>query len=136
MQFRGQWLRLNPEQRSCLPLRELPGREKPRARRRLAGTRVWSVPSKFRVCIGPLTYRQFQEFMPTGSGLKRLCQLTRLFVGKEFDFDVQVVLLAAEVPWCQLSGLPSVCDLPGWNSWSPLSFRNDVGDAVFILKEV
>jgi type VI secretion system protein ImpH len=138
IQFRGQWLRLSPEQRSCFPSRSSPtGRNRSLGVDVVIGARVWSVQSKFRVRVGPLTYRQFEDFMPTGLGLKRLCQLARLYAGQEFDFDVQAVLLAKEVPWCKLAGTPAGARRLGWNSWvRAKDFRRDVDDAVFVLKSV
>ncbi len=103
----------------------------------MIGERVWDVQSKFRVRLGPLRYRQFVEFMPPGSALRPLCQLTRSYVGPEFDFDVQPVLLAAEVPWCRLSGDGADGPLLGWNTWvRARPFEHDVCDAVFFLDDV
>jgi type VI secretion system protein ImpH len=33
---------------------------------------------------------------------RRFIQMTRFASGQEFDFDLQLVLKAAEVPWCRL----------------------------------
>ncbi len=137
-QFRGQWLRLNLDQRSSLPTRAAPkGTNCALGVSVVVGARVWSVQSKFRVRIGPLNFAQFQDFMPTRQGLKRLCQLTRLYVGQEFDFDVQVVLKGQEVPWCKLAGRPAAARRLGWNTWVRCKdFDRDVDDAVFTLKSV
>ena len=63
-------------------------------------------------------------------------QLTRLYLGPELDFDVQLVLRAREVPWCRLA--PSGADGPrlGWNTWvRSEDFRHDVEDAVFPVED-
>ena len=75
--------------------------------------------------------------MPSGSGLRPLCQIARWYVGPEFNFDVQLVLKAAEVPWCRL--VPDGDDAPrlGLNTWVRCDvFRHDVADTVFFLEDV
>jgi type VI secretion system protein ImpH len=63
-----------------------------------------------------------------------MSQLTRLYAGPHYDFDVQPVLLADEVPWCQLDGAGAGPRL-GWNTWLRNEpFAHDVDDAVFALE--
>ena len=64
----------------------------------IAGTRVWEQQSKFRVRLGPLDFKQFQEFLPNGSAYEPLRSIIRFMVGLEFDFDVQLLLKAKQVP--------------------------------------
>jgi type VI secretion system protein ImpH len=56
--------------------------------------------ARFRVVLGPLSHARFRSFLPSerGGALPALLRLTRLYVGAEFDFEVQLVLRAAEVP--------------------------------------
>ena len=129
-QFQGQWLHLTENDQTQLPSSASPeGRNNRLGVDALVGQRVWGVENKFRLRIGPLTYHHFRRFTPGGDWLERLCQLVRSYVGPEFDFDVQPVLKAAEVPWCQLGG--DGAEL-GWNTWirsRPLPA--DADDAVF-----
>ena len=101
----------------------------------VVGQRVWDVQSKFRVRLGPVGYRQFRRFMPSGDALGPLCQITRSYAGAAWDFDVQPVLKAAEVPWCQLGGPPTDPARLGWNTWiRGREMEHDVDDAVFYLE--
>ncbi len=105
----------------------------------VVGQRVWDVQSKFRVRLGPLGYGEFCRFMPSGNALRPLCQITRSYAGAVWDFDVQPVLKAAEVPWCQLGGGPAAPGGPparlGWNTWiRSRALDRDVDDAVFYLE--
>ena len=94
-QFQGQWLQLSEEDRSALSCPGHPrGVNNEMGKSLLAGERVWDVASKFRVRIGPLTYRQFCSFLPSEEALKPFCQMVRAYAGPQFDFDVQLVLLA------------------------------------------
>jgi type VI secretion system protein ImpH len=138
LQIQGQWLFLDPDDLSIIPGRRHPfGRNNQLGMSLVVGERVWEVQSKFRIRLGPLTWRQFRGLMPDGAMLRTVCQLTRSFVGPELDFDIQPLLKPDEVPPCRLK--PSAEDGPylGWNTWvqsQPLS--EAVDDAVFVLKDV
>jgi type VI secretion system protein ImpH len=136
-QFRGQWLVLRPEDRSLLPSsRNRAGQNNQLGASVVIGERVWDVQSKFRVRIGPLDYAQFRRFLPSGTALPTLGQLVRTYTGPQWDFDVQPVLRAGEVPWCRLGGDGRDPSQLGWNTWvrnRPLS--RDAEDAVFVPKE-
>ena len=131
-QLQGQWLQLAPGDQAAMPSPEHPkGLNNQLGVNLVAGTRVWDIQSKFRIQVGPLTYEQFQRFMPNGDALRPLCQLTRTYVGAEFDFDVQVLLRPEAVPWCQLGGKDAAL---GWNTWMrSRDFTCTVDDAVFSL---
>jgi len=130
VQFQGCWLYLETEQQTRLwgsgesdDFQTLNGGA-------LAGERVWSVRSRFRLRIGPLSLAQFQALMPGSPRLRALCDLTRLFVGPELGFDVQPVLRDEEIPDCQLdAGEPGRL---GWGSWLGHGPGGDGGDA-FVL---
>ena len=69
--------------------------------------------------------------MPGGPSLRPLAQMARLFVDAEFDFDVQLVLKADEVPDCKLSSTPG-----RGHAWAVCLAQTrvpgaDVDDAVF-----
>jgi type VI secretion system protein ImpH len=103
MQFIGQWLPLSRENRSRLPARgQTIGANCRIGSELVLGDRVWDISGKFRVRLGPLRFAQYRRFIPAGDGLRSLSDLVRLYVGQEFDFDVQPVLMAAEIPQCRL----------------------------------
>lgn len=137
----GQWLQLpGPE---CSRIGAADGHARLGADL-VIGERTWDATSKFRVRIGPVGWSDFRRLMPTGDDLIRLCQLIRGYVGVEFDFDVQLVLTAAEVPPCRLPsaaapGVPATDgsrpdDSPrlGWDTWLwTIPPTRDRDDAVF-----
>lgn len=99
----------------------------------VVGERVWDIQSKFRLQVGPLSYADFKRFQPNGDALKPLCQLTRCYVGPEFEFDVQLLLRAEEVPGAV--GAKKAC--LGWNTWVKAGETpRNADDAVFSLKEI
>jgi type VI secretion system protein ImpH len=134
-QFYGQWLYLTEDYQTSLPTRANPmGLNCRLGRDVVVGERVWGVENKFRLRVGPLSYADFCRLLPTGDVLSAMCQLTRFYAGPHYDFDVQPVLLADEVPWCQLDGAATGPRL-GWNTWLRNEpFVQDVDDAVFALE--
>lgn len=131
-QFRGQWLYLDPENQSCLT----EGGNVQLGVNVVVGERFWDMQGRFRVRLGPLNYQQFRQFLPCGSAYHPLADLSRLYAGQQFDIDVQLVLLAREVPWCQLSSSAEDGARLGWNTWlRNRDFSHDAFDAVFSVHD-
>lgn len=111
-QFFGQWLALNKEDITRI------GVEKSTlGSTAIVGTRIWDQQSKFRVRLGPLAFKQFQAFLPNGSAYKALRSLIRFMIGLEFDFDVQLILKAKQVPGAILTTRAVRRPMLGWTSW-------------------
>lgn len=130
-QFQGQWLQLEESDQTCLGAHGMLGVNA------VAGDRVWDVQAKFRIRLGPLSRRRFEEFLPDRSAaparksLFLLAQIVRLYAGPELDFDLQLVLKAAEAPACRIGGEGFGSRL-GWNTWLLSRPRDaDADDAVF-----
>jgi type VI secretion system protein ImpH len=98
LQFHGRWLPLEESDRSRLGRPDGKDGYCALGRSLVLGRSVWECQSRFRIRLGPLTYGQFQRFLPGSEGLKRVGELTRMYAGPEFDFDVEPVLLADERP--------------------------------------
>jgi type VI secretion system protein ImpH len=127
--FSGQWLRLEPEQRSRSGRR---GAFNALGRDAVAGRKVWDVQSKFRVRIGPLNFRQFRALLPGGTASDRLMHLVRFYVRAEMEFDVQLILEAKEVPACRMSRDEAGAAQLGRYAWLKCrEFSHDSEDAVF-----
>jgi type VI secretion system protein ImpH len=135
-QFQGQWLRLSRLDQSSMPSPQRPaGLNCQLGENVIVGERVWDVKNKFRVRLGAVSYAEFTRFMPCGDGFRPLADLVRMYVGPELDFEVQVLLVAAEVPQCRLGGDESTASRLGWNTWSrSVEFQNDATDAVFRME--
>jgi type VI secretion system protein ImpH len=138
LDFVGQWLPLERDDRT-----RLPGPRPPRGLNcrlgdgAVAGTRVWDVQGKFRLRIGPLTYRQFRRFFPVGGNrLRAFCQMVRSYVGPEFAFDLKLVLRPAEVPRLRLGGPRDDGAYLGWNTWAhSRPFSREAEDVVLAAVE-
>jgi type VI secretion system protein ImpH len=113
----------------------------------VVGGRTWDPTSRFRVQIGPVGLKEFEQLMPTGEMLIPICQFIRSYVGLEYDFDLQVILKAEDIPFCRFAGdspakegdtdAEAVTETQvqphlGWNTWlCSHSPRHDSEDAVF-----
>jgi type VI secretion system protein ImpH len=111
-QFFGQWLELDKE--SVTTLGQANSSLGTSA---IIGTRIWEQQSKFRIRLGAMSFKQFQDFLPNGAAHKSLKSIIRFMVGLEFDFDVQLVLQAKQVPSTILTTRAKRRPMLGWTSF-------------------
>jgi type VI secretion system protein ImpH len=132
-QFAGRWLALPSDQRTTMPSAHQPrGSYCALGRTSIVGSRVWDVQTRFRVRLGPMSYRQFLEFLPGGAAMRRLADLVRLYVGPALEFEVQPVLKRDEVPTAQLGGAGAGKTMLTRNGWLATRRRErDADEAVF-----
>lgn len=83
----------------------------------LVGARVWDQQSKFRVVLGPMTFANFQAFLPSGSANASLRSIIKFLVGLEYDFDVRLSLQAKQVPSLVLTTRAIRKPQLGWTTW-------------------
>ncbi len=131
-QFVGRWLDL--EAQDCSRLGAAGMRNELRSGI-ILGQRVWDRQTKFRIAVGPLTLEKFSAFLPQQKLHLALVQLTRLFVGYEFDFEVQLILRADEVPFCMLNGAAPCAPRLGWNTWlKTMPLQKDMDDVLIPVR--
>jgi type VI secretion system protein ImpH len=125
----GQWLQIEADDQSALSEdRDVS------LGAAVLGQRYWDVQGKFRLRLGPLTFDQFQRFLPTGDAHRALSDLVRLYAGPHLDADVQLILQAPEVPWFQLNDDPLGGPRLGWNTWVRSGeFTRHAEDAILTL---
>jgi len=112
LQFFGQWLDLDSA--SITKLGQANSRL---GRTAIIGSRVWEQQSKFRIVFGALTFSEFQTFLPSGTGYKPMRSIVRFMNGLEFDFDVQLILQAKQVPSTILTTRAKRRPMLGWTSF-------------------
>ncbi len=113
-QFIGAWLKLEEADWTTIGVM---GSNNILGNSALAGTKIWDQQAAFKVEVGPLEFEQFHGLLPSGKSYPTLVQLTRLFVGPELDFDVQLVLRADEVPATRLQTTDAYAPRLGWTTW-------------------
>ena len=96
------------------------------------GEEIWDQQARFRIRVGPVGFERFREFLPTGSAMAELVELTKYITGQASAFDVQVFLRASEVPECRLDDEGADAPRLGWMGWLKTGeFLSDAGDSVF-----
>ena len=127
-QFIGAWLRVDDENRSRLGRGDS---NNELGTTTMLGSKCWDQQAGFTLLIGPLNFRQFREFLPCESGFSAVDELTRVLDGLPLDFDVELVLQAAEVPACRLTRPGPEALRLGWSSWlKTREFSYDAAEAV------
>lgn len=143
VEFQPQWLRIDGDARSILPVRTGPGGGRGWTLGRglgesynelgvnvVVGDRVRDLQGRFRVQLGPLSYERFRRFAPGGDARQPLLRFVRAFVGPEFEFDLQLLLDPDEVPECGLGAAEGT--RLGWDTWVRAEpFTTPRGEAVF-----
>jgi type VI secretion system protein ImpH len=69
-----------------------------------------------RVRLGPLTRERYDEFLPGGTGYRELSSMLRFYSHDQFEFEVQLVLSASDVPGVRLGDMAEDPRL-GWSTW-------------------
>ena len=63
----------------------------------MAGTRVWQRDLRLRLVIGPLDLSAYEAFLPGGRAARALASMVTMFTGLSLEYEVQLVLRAADV---------------------------------------
>ena len=116
-QFQGRWLYLDDDAYS-----RLAGSQSRCAHAVLGvdfviGGRVWDVQGKIRLTLGPLDYPQYCRLLPGGDDCRVLGQLTRSYIGPEYEYDVQPILAKSQIPHLKLASQAAQPARLGWNTW-------------------
>ena len=81
--------------------------------------------------LGPLTLKQYLDFLPIGTAYKPLGELTEFFGRREIDFEVQLVLKREETPGILLDYADTDRPMLGWTTWlKSAPMTRDPADAV------
>ncbi len=84
----------------------------------IVGDEVWDPQSGIRVRVGPLSLRQYLDFLPDGTAYEPLKSLTRFYTNGELSFEVQLVMKREDVPTCRLGESSEEGPRLGWVTWA------------------
>jgi type VI secretion system protein ImpH len=79
----------------------------------LVGARVWDPAGAFRLRLGPMSMDDYLRLLPDGRSAKVLADWMQTLVGREYDYEVQLVLRAADVPAIRFGADNRL----GWTTW-------------------
>jgi type VI secretion system protein ImpH len=114
-QFTGTWRRLPPENRSVLAdsgaFCERLGMGT------IVGDEVFDQHGAVTVCLGPMSFDRYREFLPGARASVELRSWLRLFANREFDFVIRLMLDRKEVPQMKLGSEGAEAPCLGLVSW-------------------
>ena len=83
----------------------------------MAGTRVWQRDLRLRLVIGPLDLPSYEAFLPGGRAARALANMVTMFTGLSLEYEVQLVLRAADVRGSTLAGTRTAGARLGWDGF-------------------
>lgn len=110
-QFVGSWYDVPPTQQTMLG-----GANAQLGANALAGSRVWQRDLRMRLTIGPLARADFDAFLPGASAARALEKMLTMFTGVSLEYEICLVLRAADVSGSSLHEERSGGRL-GWDSF-------------------
>jgi type VI secretion system protein ImpH len=110
-QFIGCWYEVPPAQQTILG-----GVNSVLGAGAMAGERVWQRDLRLRLVIGPLNGASFNAFLPGGMAARALKSMLTMFFGVSLEYEVQLVLRAADVQCASLAGERTGGRL-GWDTY-------------------
>lgn len=110
-QFVGCWYDVPPTQQTTLG-----GANAALGSTAMVGARVWQRDLRMRLTVGPLARAAFEAFLPGGKAARALEKMLTLFTGMCLEYEVQLVLRAADVHGTSLESERAGGRL-GWDSF-------------------
>ena len=99
----------------------------------IAGDEIWNQQCGVRIRLGPLSWRQYLDFLPSGTAYAPLRSLAKFASRGETDFEVQLVLAKEDVPACELGAGDEPPRL-GWTAWAKTQpKRGDADDTILSI---
>jgi len=134
-QFVGHWMPLHTDERSRLTRHGQQGL----GQGAVMGGQVWDVQHKFRLVIGPLSWAQYQDFLPGAKALQSLRSLVRQYLGFEFAWDLQLIVRKDDVPAWSMGqkGKASAMGALGRSTWLTMPQRpKDCADLIMNVEHL
>ena len=133
-QFEGGWYTLPDWDLCALTDEEEDGASSRLGGGAVVGDEIWDPQSRIRIRIGPMPLDEYHRFLPTGDAYERLSELSRFYGNDEYEFELQPVLAANEVPGCVLGGEVGPPQPLGWSTWiSSAVFPRDADETILRL---
>lgn len=131
-ELRPRRIRIPPEERSRLGSAARPrGTYAALGKDVVLGETAWDAGGGFRLRVGPLDRAAFDAFVEAGELRRRLMEAVRFAVGSGLEFDIQLVLRAADVPAARLAAVaPTRLGRTGWMLARPAT--RDRADTVLL----
>lgn len=114
-EFVGSWLELATDERSFLgSARSILGLDA------VAGANIFSASDRFRVRVFARDLDHYRRLTPDGDLARRVADAVFLYVGREFDWDVELAIPAGKIAPVRLGAGARL----GWTSWMAPNWSN------------
>ena len=98
----------------------------------ILGSQTWDCQQKFRVHMGPMSFKEYQRLLPGEKSLRRLVDWIRNYAGDQYAWDVRLTLLHSEVPTMSLGSMGQL----GWTTWLNSAPATDDADDLILQPQV
>ncbi|MFM0738153.1 type VI secretion system baseplate subunit TssG [Paraburkholderia xenovorans] len=109
-EFVFHWIDVTPEDRSYIGK---PGAAATMGNGTMLGEQVPDRQHRLRIVIGPVDIDQYLRFTPRGDDLPRLVDWVRSFIGREFEWELELRIRAQSAPPAVMGGPQQL----GWSGW-------------------
>ncbi len=109
---REDWTRLGTHRDHGKVFTRSVGENNSLGRTTVLGTQAWDPQGRFDIVLSPLTFQQFQDFLPGGPLYKKLTALVRFYAGELLDCGIRLRLPPSEIPMTHLGK-----SRLGWTTW-------------------
>ncbi len=83
----------------------------------VVGEEIWDQQCRARLVLGPLTLKQYLDFLPIGTAFAPLQELALFWSRREIDFEIQLILDRDETPPVLLDNGETEGPMLGWTTW-------------------
>jgi type VI secretion system protein ImpH len=130
-QFVGRWVRLSRNDQTCFD--DVETLHVQLGHGAVVGDEIWDQQSLMRIKLGPLSRREYIDFlpMPESKAYPALKAWLKFYSNDQMDFEVRLILKRDETPAFEMNDDPENSLMLGWISWiknAPLG--RDPGDAI------
>jgi type VI secretion system protein ImpH len=133
--FSGRWIKLDIDDQTSISNTNDLGRYSSLNIDAVLGERVWSAQNCFRILVGPISKERIYPLLPNGSDDIKIRDIVETYCGKEYEYEVQLLIEAKSVPLAQLGSFndeANQCRL-GQTSWILATHSLiDRGDSIFL----
>lgn len=122
------WLKIDRQEQARLKT----GRGMPRlGQSAFLGIAIRDVQHKFRIELGPMSRKQYNQFLPGSPKATQLRDWVRQYIGFEYIWDIRLIMDKDDVKGTTLGGTAML----GLNSWMQLEERSqNTDDLIFTLE--
>jgi type VI secretion system protein ImpH len=98
----------------------------------IVGSKIWEAHQKFRIIIGPLSYDEYQQFLPDNPSLRIVVDMVKNYIGDIFNWDLQLILQKQQVPALCLTGQQQL----GYTTWSLINNKHQDADELIFTPSI